>query len=140
MWSYEHTVETSATRDAVWALYADVPGWPAWDMGLERVEIDGPLAAGAAGRITPAGQDALPFTITWAEVGYGFADETAVPAHVIRFRHTLETLAGGGTRITHRVEIDGPAGAEFGPGIVGDMPQAMAALAARAESAEEVAP
>jgi hypothetical protein len=133
MWSFEHTVETPASPAAVWALYLDVPGWPAWDHGLERVDIDGPLAAGTSGRITPVGQDTLPFTVTWAEPGRGFADETAVPGHAIRFRHTLEALAGGGTRITHRIEIDGPAGAQFGPEMVADMPEAMAALAATAE-------
>lgn len=29
-YSYTYAVETDATADAVWALYADASTWPAW--------------------------------------------------------------------------------------------------------------
>ena len=109
MYTFEHSVETSATPDAVWALYADVAAWLSWDHGLEAVELDGPFEAGTAGRISPAGMGTLPFTITWAEAGRGFTDETPAMGHVLRFAHEIEALPGGGSRVTHRVEIEGPA-------------------------------
>jgi hypothetical protein len=55
--------------------------------------------------------------------------------HVLRFVHLLEPAAGGGTRITHRVEVEGPAASEIGPNVASDLPEAMAALAAAAERA-----
>jgi hypothetical protein len=135
MWTTEHTVETTAPADAVHALYADVAGWPAWDESVELAELDGPFVAGTTGRLRPAGLETLPFTLLWAEAGRGFTDETPFMGHVLRFVHLLEPAAGGGTRITHRVEIDGPAAAEMGPNVASDLPEAMAALAAAAERA-----
>lgn len=57
------------------------------------------------------------------------------------FRHTLTPLDGGGTRVTHQLEISGPGadkvGPELGPQIGGDFPVTMTELltAARARYA-----
>jgi hypothetical protein len=139
MFTYEHTVETTASAEAVWALYADVSAWLAWDRGLDAVEIDGPFTAGTTGRITPAGMGTLPFTLTWVEPTRGFADETPAMGHVLRFIHDIAALPGGGARITHRVEIQGPAADDLGPNVTGDTPEAMANLAALAERSAAVA-
>lgn len=133
MWTTEHTVETTASADTVFALYADVAAWPTWDESVELAELDGPFAAGSTGRMRPAGIETLPFTLLSVEDGRGFTDETPFMGHVLRFVHLLEPVADGGTRITHRVEIDGPAAAEMGPNVASDLPEAMAALAAAAE-------
>lgn len=133
MWTTEHTVETTASADTVFALYADVAAWPTWDESVVLAELDGPFAAGSTGRMRPAGIETLPFTLLSVEDGRGFTDETPFMGHVLRFVHLLEPVADGGTRITHRVEIDGPAAAEMGPNVASDLPEAMAALAAAAE-------
>jgi hypothetical protein len=133
MYTFEHAVETTASPDAIWALYADIAAWLNWDHGLEAATLDGPFTAGTTGRITPHGMGTLPFTITWAEPGRGFADETPAMGHVLRFIHEIEALPGGGARVTHRVEIEGPAADEMGPNVTGDTPEAVAALVALAE-------
>jgi len=133
MYTFEHSAQTSAGPDAVWALYADVAAWLTWDHGLEAVELDGPFTAGTTGRITPHGMDTLPFTITWAEPGRGFSDETPAMGHVLRFIHEIQAMPGGGARVTHRVEVEGPAADEMGPNVTGDTPEAVAALVAMAE-------
>jgi hypothetical protein len=46
MWSAEHSIETSAWPEAVWGLWADVPGWPEWNADLARAELDGEFTAG----------------------------------------------------------------------------------------------
>ena len=135
MWTDEHTLTTAAGRDAIWALYADVTAWLQWDRGLVSVTIDGPFAAGTSGTLEPIGQDPLPFTLTEATPGVGFTDETPIPGAILRFIHRLEP-AGNGTRITHRLEIDGPAadaiGPTLGPAITADFAEAVEALAALA--------
>jgi hypothetical protein len=67
-----------------------------------------------------------------------YADQTDLGGVTLRFSHTLEPLAGGGTRVIHRLEVTGSAadqvGPELGPAITEDFPQAMEALLARAAS------
>jgi polyketide cyclase/dehydrase/lipid transport protein len=135
MWECEHSIDADGVTPAqVWARYADTATWPEWDTGIVRVTMDGPFAAGTSGTMTPEGQDPLPFAITEAVPNEGFTDETVIPdAVTLRFIHRLSSQPGGGTRITHRLEIAGPAaeqmGPELGPQITEDFPEAMHALA-----------
>ncbi len=136
MWEFEHTIETNASTEAVWNLYSDVSTWPSWDEGIEAVTLQGPFEPGTEGVLTPAGQGPLPFRMVEATPGRGFVDETEVQGAVLRFIHRLFPLDGGGTRITHRVEIDGPGaddmGPQMGPQITAGIPQTMESLAGHA--------
>jgi Polyketide cyclase / dehydrase and lipid transport len=142
VWTCEFSFETAASADAIFAVYRDVAGWPRWDAGLDRMELDGPFAAGTTATMFVAGQDPLPMRLIWVEDGRGFEDETQVPdaGVVVRVRHSLEPRAdGGGTRIVHSMTIDGPnadhVGPSLGPAITADFPQTMAAIARLAEVA-----
>jgi len=138
MWSYEHSIQTAANVAAIWELYSDVSTWPSWDAGIASISLNGPFVVGATGEITPEGQGPLPFILTEVTPNNEFADETMLvdAGIVIRFRHTLTALASDGTRITHRVEIDGPAadtlGPQIGPDMTSGIPETMNALAHRA--------
>jgi hypothetical protein len=138
MWTYEHSVDTQADAAAVFSMFSDVPNWPEWNAGVERVDLDGPFVAGTPGSMVVPGQEPMAFRLIWVEEGWGFEDETAVPdvGVVVRVRHSLEPLDGGRTRITYRCVIDGPSadtvGPDLGPMITGDFPEVMGALAARA--------
>ena len=140
MWTYEHSVETPAGAGAVFALFSDVATWPDWNAGVERVELYGPFSAGTAGTMVVPGGQRFEFRLIWTEEDRGFEDETLVPGAevVVRVRHLLEHLSDGGTRITYRCVIDGPAadevGPDLGPAITADFPEVMAALSARAEA------
>ena len=135
MWEYQHSVETSASAGSVWRHWSDVAGWPAWNAGVEKVEVDGPFAVGTTIRMTPPGEEPIPLRLTEVTPGAGFTDELDGGDFVVRTTHTVEPLAGGGTRIVYRTEIVGPAadrvGPELGPAITADFPDVLAALAAR---------
>ncbi|MFF5211248.1 SRPBCC family protein [Streptosporangium sp. NPDC000396] len=137
MWKYEHTVETSAAPERIWALYADVNGWDAWDTSIEKIELHGPFEVGTEISMTPTGQDGVRFTIIELKENELFADETDLGDVKLHFIHTLLRIDGG-TRVTHRVEITGPAaeqvGPHLGPAITSDLPDAMEALVKLAES------
>jgi uncharacterized protein YndB with AHSA1/START domain len=141
MWTNEHSVETAADPSSVYSLMSDVASWPEWNAGVERIDLDGPFAAGTAGRMAMPGLDTLDFRLVWVEPDRGFEDETPMPGAgvTVHVRHELAPLAGGGTRITYRCSISGPAsdtiGPEIGPAVTADFPQVMSALAARAEAA-----
>ena len=99
MWHTEHTHDTPASPEAVFALWADVEGWPAWDASLVATTLDGPFAAGTAGTLHPQGMpEPIAFTITAVDDGAGFADETRLGPLVLRFRHRVEPR-GDGARI-----------------------------------------
>jgi hypothetical protein len=84
----------------------------------------------------PKGQDPITSVIVQATENQVYADQTSMGGVTLRFSHTLEPLASGGTKVTHRLEVTGPTadqvGPELGPAITEDFPEAMQALLARA--------
>jgi Polyketide cyclase / dehydrase and lipid transport len=135
MWTMDYCGESTAGAAALFAILADVPTWPEWNAGVERVELNGPFSAGTTATMALPDQSALPVGLAWVEAGRGFEDETEVPGALVRVTHLLEPLGGGGTRITYRCAVEGPdeVGAEIGPAVSADFLDVIAALAARAE-------
>lgn len=142
MWSYEHSVETGASAEAIFEIFRDVSRWPEWNPGVEQIDLDGSFATGTTGVMVMPDQGSLSFRLAWVGESQGFEDETEIPdaGVVVRVRHSLEPLAAGGTRITYRATVEGPAadalGPEIGPGVTADFPEVMAGLAARAEAGQ----
>jgi len=138
MWTYQHSVSTTVPPALLWACYANADVWPEFDAGLEQVTLEGPFTAGTRGTLLPKegdprGHEQLPFVLVRAVRNGGFTAQTEVPGVVVmRFVHTLTALPGGGTRIVHGVEIDGPAadevGPQAGPGITTIIPDIVSAL------------
>lgn len=137
MWAHEHTAETAASPKEVWQVLRDLDRWGAWDTSLEWVRLKGPFQVGSQVVMKPNGQDPITSVIVEASENRVYADQTDMGEVTLRFSHTLEPLEGG-TRVTHRLEITGPAadqvGPELGPAIAEDFPEAMDALLARAAS------
>lgn len=142
MWTFEHTLETDASPQAVWRLYADVTTWPRWNGAVQHVELDGTFGPGATGRLTPRGQGELPFKIVAAAEDSGYTSETQIADTVVlRLTNSLSPLCGGGTRMTHHAVFDGEAadffGQSFGPMIASGIPVAMKTLAQMALQHDE---
>jgi hypothetical protein len=118
MWTYEHSVQTTAPPGRIWSLWADVDTWAEWNGDIERIELIGPFATGSTIVMTPIGGE--PVTLRIAEV-------------------VEPEVGAGAAEITYRTEIAGPdadtQGAEIGTAITADFPQTLAALTARAETA-----
>ena len=129
---HDHHIETTASPEAIWALFADVPGWKRWNAGIESIELDGPFATGTWMTMKPPGQDALRSRLVDVVVNQGFTDETSVGDLTITVAHRIER-AGKGSRVTYAVSAVGPGAAEIGPAVSSDFPEVLAALAARAE-------
>ena len=53
----EVTRETTATREQVWELWADVPNRTRWDADLEYARLDGPFQTGSTGGPKPPRHD-----------------------------------------------------------------------------------
>jgi Polyketide cyclase / dehydrase and lipid transport len=97
--------------ETVSAVLRDVDRWPEWDAGVARSHLDGPFATGTTGLMVLPDRSALRFRLAWVDEGRGFEDEAEVPGAgaLVRVRHALEPLAAGGTRITYRATVEGPA-------------------------------
>lgn len=139
MWHFEHSETANTSAETIWAFYQNVELWKLWDPDLTAISLDGPFATGSSGAMTFEGQPPMPFRLTDVRVNVGFTDETPIAdaGVIVRFIHTLTELAPHSTRITHRLEIDGPAAAEvapeLGPQIAADIPESLATLARLAE-------
>ena len=133
MWTHEHAAETTASPAAVWAVLSDLDPWADWDTSMEWVRLDGPLRAGSTVVMKPTGEDPIPSTITAVDEPVRYADETVYGEVTLRFSHTLHPTAEGGTRVVHRLEVDGPDAAGVGAMVSEDFPEAMAGLLAAAE-------
>jgi hypothetical protein len=131
MWSTEHTAETVQRPAAVWAaLRALHEGRISYE-GADEYVLHGPFAVGTGISVTPVGQDTFESTIVDLVENETYADETVFGDLTLRFRHTLEPVPTG-TRVTHRLEIDGASADEVGPElgaqIAGDFPESMQQL------------
>ncbi|WP_371675238.1 SRPBCC family protein [Streptomyces sp. NBC_01276] len=139
MWTYEHSVETTATASSVWHLWADVERWADWNSEIEKIEIDGPFAVGTRITMTPPGEDPIPLLIAEAVEDELFVDEARFGGLLLRTLHRVDPAGQGRIRVTYRMEITGTgadeAGPEIGPGITADWPDTMAALTRLAEAA-----
>jgi Polyketide cyclase / dehydrase and lipid transport len=137
MWTNEHSIETTASPEAIWRLWSDVAGWPDWIADIEHIEIAGPFTAGSTITVTPAGQDPVELRIAEAVEPDRFVDEADLGDVVVRTIHRVERLEADLSRVVYRMEISGLAadsvGPELGPQISGDFPETLAALVEHAE-------
>jgi hypothetical protein len=150
MWSTEYSTETDVAPGAIWAALRDLHSGTRLSDRSDAFELHGPFAVGTEISVTPQGQDTFRSTIVELAEPSVYADRTSFGDLTLLFRHTLTARpgGGGGTTITHRLEIDGPAAAqqapELGPQISEDFPVAMADLIAaardRATRARSTAP
>lgn len=128
MWEYEHTIETTATPEAVWRRWADVASWPEWNADIESVSLSGPFEVGGVIVMTPKGDEPVQLRIVAAVENEGFTDEASFADTVIRTVHRISSLGGDRFQLLYRTEITGPAADAIGPAITGDFPETMAAL------------
>jgi hypothetical protein len=137
MWTYEHSVDTTAQAAAIWRLWTDVASWGTWNADIESITISGPFEPGTEVVMNPDGEQ--PVRLRLAEVVplERFVDEADLGDVLVRTAHRFDRLADGRAQVTYRMEISGPAadelGPQLGPAITADFPETIAALVRLAE-------
>ena len=109
MWDFEHSIEAAVSRERVWALWTDVPGWPRWNPGVARAELDGPVAEGVTGTVRGTGGPASALRVVALEPERRFVTEASERFMRLRFEYELGDARDGPLRITHRVLMSGLA-------------------------------
>jgi hypothetical protein len=107
MWHAEHTLDTTAPPERIWAHMQMVADWPQWDTGLTWAELPGTFSAGAQGSMRFLGDSPRSFLLADVSAQRGFTALTRLPLAEVRHIHLQETSEIG-TRLTHRIEITGP--------------------------------
>jgi hypothetical protein len=115
MWKFEHSVDCAVPRDVAWRFWTDVSNWAAIDPAVESVELDGPFAAGTAGRTKPRDMDFIAWRLADVVDGRSALVEIPAPGAVLRCVWTFEDLPAGGTRMTQRASIEGERADEYAP-------------------------
>jgi hypothetical protein len=141
MWATEHSVETTASPEAIWRLWSEVATWPDWNADIERIAISGPFAVGSTISMKPIGQDTVELRIAEVSEPDLFIDEADLGDVVVRTVHRIDPLAGGRNRVTYRMEISGSAadtvGPKLGPEISSDFPETLSGLVEQATQQKE---
>ncbi len=102
----KESVETRATKEAIWQIWKDVSNWKSWDAGLEYSEIDGPFAKGTRGHLKPKDGPLIKTLLTEVIPYQSFVDEASLPLTKIIMRHWIGEK--GGVRIvTQQIEMKG---------------------------------
>ncbi|KAI9000388.1 hypothetical protein DFJ74DRAFT_697604 [Hyaloraphidium curvatum] len=50
-WEVSVETEIKGRPEQAWAVLQDVEGWPRWDVGLERAEVETPIVVGRVGKV-----------------------------------------------------------------------------------------
>jgi hypothetical protein len=133
----KHTVETTASPEAVWDIWQDVSNWNTWDPGIEFSTIDGPFKAGTTGTLKPKGGPLVHTKLTSVQPKRMFVDEAKLTLARIIVTHSL-TESAGKTYVTHQIEMTGPLAFLFafliGRNMKKNLPQEMRKMVKKAES------
>jgi hypothetical protein len=133
-WRSEYAIETPAAPHIIWSIFCDVPGWKAWNAGIEHIEIDGPFLTGTWFTMKPPGQDQLRSQLVEVRENECFVDETRVGPLTVTVAHRIEALGAGRTRIVYAVDANGREAPEIGAVVASDFPEVLASLAKLAEA------
>jgi uncharacterized protein YndB with AHSA1/START domain len=132
---FRMSLATTATKQAVYALWADPNTWSSWDPQVGRVTMNGPLRVGARGKLKGVSGPDSTIEIIAMEPGVRFAYAASGAGLRIVFDRRFE--AGTATRFTHSVTISGAMSGflapRIGPRIQEGLPSAMQRLKTFAE-------
>lgn len=129
---------TGVPASAVWErAYADVAAWPKWNAEIRRASLDRPLDLGASARIVFRTGLRLRFHVVEFEQGRLFTDEAGLPGARMGHRHLVEPTAGGSSRLTNTIYIEGALASLWrrilGPAAARTLPDAQRAVVELAE-------
>lgn len=106
MWTTEASRITTATKEQIWKLWADIPNWNVWDKDVEYSELFDDLKKGAKGLLKPTGAPKSKFIITECDYLKTFVSRSFLPFGKMDFIHTI-TETNNGLLVTHRIEMTG---------------------------------
>jgi hypothetical protein len=106
MWTTEVSRKTTATKEQIWKLWADVPNWNVWDAEVETSELSGQFKSETIGILKPIGAPKAKFIISELTELKSFTNRSFLPLCKMDFIHTM-TETKDGLEITHKIIMKG---------------------------------
>lgn len=109
MYDWEETLDTSASVQNLWAVYANVAGWTRWMPHIKSITFGGPFEAGSGGHaIVDVGLDTgVSFHLENVQPQKSFDVVWKVgPLLHTRMTHSIEPVAAG-ARLKHAYHTGG---------------------------------
>ncbi len=131
------TQQTTATSDAIFALWADIDHWADYDKGIEWAKLTDSFSAGGHYTLKPKGGPKVTATILVVEPNQKFIDVSHLPGADLKFDHIIRQEAGR-TSVSLVMTISGPLSwlwaKILGKNQQSDLEQSTANLIAKAET------
>ena len=105
-WVIEINRQTTAKKEQVWKLWADVANWNTWDSTVESSKLHGDFSIGAKGVVKPVGGPKYKFEIIDCKPLKTFTNRSYLPLCKADFILILDETQDG-LLITYRVEMTG---------------------------------
>lgn len=135
---FESSTTINAPAAAVFALYANVGGWPSWDPDLKAASLAGAFISGAVGEVSPHSGPKSALKFVEVIQGKSVRMECKLPLGLMHFDYELQAQ-GNATVATHRTTFSGllaPLWSRLiGSGMKKTLPAALAGLKRVAEAA-----
>ena len=109
-WTIEAVREAPVTPDAVFALYADPATWSAWGHNATWARADGPLVEGGTVDVRAGYGKVYPCLIRRLVPDRALELVVRPPGMTIVNVYEVAPIPGGGSRIRHAFQIEGPIG------------------------------
>ena len=106
MWTTEVSRKTTATKEEIWNIWADVTNWNVWDKEVETSKLLGKFQTGTKGILKPTGGPKTKFEMIECSNLKSFTDRSFLPLCKMDFIHTI-TDTKDGIEITHKVVMTG---------------------------------
>lgn len=133
VYTLEISEEFDVDASAAWAIWTDMPRFPAWDPREEETRLDGPFAVGATGWSKQRGNPGGPFTISAVTPERMWQVSTGLPGGRIVIDHTIGPTGERRVRLGKRYMVYGPMSLAFrlwwGPRLCKAVPETLRALA-----------
>ncbi len=113
---FEATQDVAAPADRVFAVYADVEGWPAWTESVTSVELldPGPLRVGSRARIRQPRLPVAVWQVTELEPGARFSWVARGPGVRTTGIHAVRATGAGSAEVTATLLQEGLLGPVVG--------------------------
>jgi hypothetical protein len=106
MWTIEVSRQTTATKEQIWNLWADVAHWNSWDSTVKSSELYGDFSVGTKGMVKLAGGPKSKFVITECKPLESFTNRSFLPFCNVDFTLILAETQNG-TLVTYRQVMTG---------------------------------